>query len=63
MNAERWEEVQVAVNELIEMDASERAGRLARLAIGDPELHRALESLLARRALRDAHRSKAVSWR
>ena len=47
MNAQRWDELQIAFNQLIEMDASERAGRLARLAIGDPELHRALESLLA----------------
>ena len=46
MKADRWEQVQVAFNELVEMDASERAGRLAHLAIGDPELHRALASLL-----------------
>ena len=46
MNAQRWEEVQAGFDELVEMDASERAGRLARLAISDPELHRALESLL-----------------
>jgi serine/threonine-protein kinase len=46
VNAERWEQVQVAFNELIELDTSECADRLARLAIGDPELHRALASLL-----------------
>jgi eukaryotic-like serine/threonine-protein kinase len=55
VNAQRWEEVQVAFNELIEMDASERAGRLARLAIGDPELHRAIESLLEADAEVDVH--------
>ena len=46
MNAQRWEEVQGTFDELIEMDAFDRAGRLASLAISDPELHRALESLL-----------------
>ena len=46
MNAQRWEEVQGTFDELIELDAFDRAGRLASLAISDPELHRALESLL-----------------
>ena len=46
MNAERLEEFQVSFDELVELDATERAGRLASLAISDPELHRALESLL-----------------
>ena len=46
MNAQRWEEVQGTFDELIELEPSERAGRLASLAISDPELHRALESLL-----------------
>ena len=46
MNAERWEEVQITFDELVELDATERVGRLASLAIEDPELHRALESLL-----------------
>jgi serine/threonine-protein kinase len=55
VNAQRWAEVQVAFNELIEMDASEREGRLARLAIGDPELHRAIESLLEADADVDVH--------
>ena len=54
MNAQRWEEVQVTFNELVEMDASERGRRLARLAMGDPELHRALESLLRADADADA---------
>ena len=54
MNAQRWEELQLAFNQLVEMDSSERASRLARFAIGDPELHRALESLLAADADADA---------
>ena len=46
MNAQRWEEIRVSFDELVELAASERAGRLAKLASSDPELHRALESLL-----------------
>ena len=46
MNTPRWEEVQVCFDELVELNSTERVGRLARLAITDPELHRALESLL-----------------
>lgn len=46
MNAQRWEEIQASFDELVELDASERAGRLAKLASSDPELYRALESLL-----------------
>jgi eukaryotic-like serine/threonine-protein kinase len=46
VNAQRWEEIQVSFDELVELAASERAGRLAKLASSDPELHRALESLL-----------------
>ena len=46
MNAQRWEALQLAFNELAEMDELDRADRLARLAIGDPELHRAVASLL-----------------
>ena len=46
MNAQRWEELQLAFNELTEMDESGRADRLARLASGDPELHRAVAALL-----------------
>ena len=47
MNGERWEEVQATFDELVELDATARVGRLASLAISDPALHRALESLLA----------------
>ncbi len=45
MNTQRWDEVQVSFDELVELDATERVGRLAKLAISDPELHRALEML------------------
>ena len=55
MNAQRWEEIQVSFDELVELDASERFGRLASLAITDPELHRTLQSLLAADADADAH--------
>lgn len=54
MNAQRWEELQLAFNELTEMDESGRADRLARLAIGDPELHRAVAALLQADAEADA---------
>jgi serine/threonine-protein kinase len=46
VNAQRWEEIQVSFDELVELGAKERASRLATLARTDPELHRALESLL-----------------
>ncbi len=54
MNAARWEEVEVSFDELVELDASERVGRLASLAISDPDLHSALESLLEADAQADA---------
>ena len=46
MNAERWEEIQVSFDALVELDSPHRIARLAMLASSDPELHRALESLL-----------------
>jgi len=55
VNSERWEEVQVSFDELVELDATERAARLASLAVRNPELHRALESLLRADAEADAH--------
>jgi len=55
VNTQRLEEVQVSFDELVELDATERVGRLASLAISDPELHRALESLLEADAEADAH--------
>ena len=55
MNTQRWEEVQISFDELVELDATERAARLATLAIRDPELRRALESLLDADAEADAH--------
>jgi hypothetical protein len=44
--AKRWEEIQASFDQLVELDASARASHLATLASTDPELHRALESLL-----------------
>ena len=46
MNAHRWEEIQVGFDQLVELDVPHRTARLATLASSDPELHRALESLL-----------------
>src|SRR5258706_5210048 len=46
MNAQRWEEIQVGFDQLVELDAPPRTARLAMLASSDPELHRALESML-----------------
>ena len=54
MNAERWEEIQVSFDQLVELDVPRRNARLALLASGDPELHRALESLLAADATANA---------
>jgi eukaryotic-like serine/threonine-protein kinase len=46
MNAQRWEEIQVSFDQLVDLDVPRRNARLATLASSDPELHRALESLL-----------------
>lgn len=43
----RWDEIQASFDEIVELDASERASRLAVLANTDPELRKALEALLA----------------
>jgi Tol biopolymer transport system component len=51
----RWDEVQICFDELVELDATERVARLAKLAITDPELHRALEPLLEVDAEAEAH--------
>ena len=47
MNARRWEEIQSSFDELVAQEGSARADRLAAIAIVDPELHRAVEALLA----------------
>ncbi|MFN2564452.1 MAG: protein kinase, partial [Gemmatimonadaceae bacterium] len=47
MDSRRWEEIQASFDELLELDVSERASRLVLLATTDPELHRAVASLLA----------------
>jgi len=46
VNAQRWEEIQASFDEIVELNASNRAARLEMLASSDPELHRALELLL-----------------
>ncbi|PYO05927.1 MAG: hypothetical protein DMD30_13460 [Gemmatimonadetes bacterium] len=46
MNAQRWAEIQTSFDQLVELDPGERASHLATLAISNPELHRALQSLL-----------------
>ncbi|HMJ18245.1 MAG TPA: protein kinase [Gemmatimonadaceae bacterium] len=46
MNAQRWQEIQVSFDQLVDLDVAHRNARLANLAISDPDLHRALESLL-----------------
>ena len=55
MNTHRWEEVQACFDELVELDANERVANLASLARKDPDLHRAIESLLEADAAVDAH--------
>jgi len=47
VNAQRWEQIQADFDALVGQTASSRALRLAAIASTDPELHRALESLLA----------------
>ena len=54
VNGDRWEQVQVSFDELVELDPNERVKRLATIAIKDPELHRALASLLEADAHADA---------
>jgi serine/threonine-protein kinase len=55
VNAQRWQEIQASFDALVELDPAVRAGRLATLADSDPELHRALESLLRGDAEASAH--------
>jgi serine/threonine protein kinase len=47
MDSHRWQEIRTSFDELVELEPNARAGRLALLASSDPELHQALESLLA----------------
>jgi eukaryotic-like serine/threonine-protein kinase len=54
MNAQRWEEIQVRFDQLVDLDVPRRNARLAMLASSDPELHRALESLLEADAVASA---------
>jgi tetratricopeptide (TPR) repeat protein len=47
MDPRRWETIRVAFDELVELDASARASRLAVLGATDPDLRAAVESMLA----------------
>ena len=47
MDPQRWEEIQVAFDELAELDVAERVSGLAAIGATDPELRAAIESLLA----------------
>jgi Tol biopolymer transport system component len=46
MDSQRWHTIRTAFDELVELDADSRAGRLAVLGETDPELREAVESLL-----------------
>jgi serine/threonine protein kinase/tetratricopeptide (TPR) repeat protein len=54
MDAQRWQEVQVSFDALIELDAVERGNRLTALGNTDPELRAAVERLLAADAKADS---------
>jgi len=47
VSAQRWAQIQADFDKLVLQDATARAVRLAEIASADPELHRALASLLA----------------
>jgi serine/threonine-protein kinase len=47
MDPRRWETIQAAFDELVELDGAGRASRLAALGSTDPELRAAVESLLS----------------
>lgn len=57
MNAHRWRQVRAEFDQLVEIDPSERAARLAEIGATDPELCRSVESLLAADAAADARLS------
>jgi serine/threonine-protein kinase len=46
LNAQRWKEIQLSFDELVELDVNARADRLTALANTDSELHRAVEWML-----------------
>ncbi|HZE09692.1 MAG TPA: protein kinase, partial [Gemmatimonadaceae bacterium] len=46
MNAQRWQEIQASFDAIVELDPTEQANRLASLGTSDPELQRAIQSLL-----------------
>jgi serine/threonine protein kinase len=47
MDAPRWQRVRAEFDELVELEASQQKSRLAAIGDSDPELRRAVESLLA----------------
>ncbi len=47
MDTKRWQEIQSAFDTIVEMDGGTRAKRLSALSSSDPELHAAVERLLA----------------
>lgn len=53
MEPRRWEEIQAAFNELVELDGVERPSRLTALGTTDPDLRAAVEALLAADAQAD----------
>ncbi|HEY0528262.1 MAG TPA: protein kinase [Gemmatimonadaceae bacterium] len=55
VNSQRWAEIQASFDAVVELNASDRADRLAAFATTDPELHRAVESLLAADAAASAN--------
>ncbi|MEP6550790.1 MAG: serine/threonine-protein kinase, partial [Gemmatimonadales bacterium] len=55
MNAQRWQEIQASFDALVDLDPAVRADRLAKLSQSDPQLHRALESLLKAEAETSEH--------
>ena len=51
----RWQQIQSSFDELVELNAGDRARRLAALANDDPDLRRAVEALLAADSKASAH--------
>ncbi|MDF2773573.1 MAG: protein kinase, partial [Geminicoccaceae bacterium] len=53
MTPERWREIRASFDEIVDLDPGEQARRLRVVATADPELHAAVESLLAADACAD----------
>jgi len=54
MDPRRWETIRAAFDELVALDAAARVTRLTALGTTDPDVHAAVESLLAPDAEADA---------